>query len=365
MNDFAGVFGRPPLVTAAAPGRVNLIGEHTDYNGGFVLPTAIPQRTRVELAPRADQLVRCISLNVGRAPAVLEYTLGAETPGRDWLDYVQGVTFALRKRQYILGGFEACVVSEVPIGSGLSSSAALEVSLLRALRQAFALPLDDVQLALTGQQAENQFVGAQCGIMDQMAANLADEHTALFLDARSLHYERVPLPAGADLVVLNSGVAHDHAAGDYNTRRAECERACAQLGVKQLRDLGKEDLTRVDALPEPLNRRARHVIIENERVLAAVAALRHEDLKQLGQLFHQSHLSMLDDYQVSIREIDLLVELAENDPEVYGARLTGGGFGGSVVMLAHQRKGATVAGRIAQAYARQSGRTPTVLVPAV
>jgi galactokinase len=362
MEPFVRLFGRSPAVRADAPGRVNLIGEHTDYNGGFVLPTAIPQRTRVELAPRGDGTVRAAS-TAAEKDGVLSYTLGAEQPGRGWLDYVGGLTRLLCGGGHALGGFEVRIESAVPLGSGLSSSAALSVSLLRALRAAFGLALDDVQIARLGQRSENEFVGAQVGIMDPMAASLADEGTALFLDARSLHYERVPLPAGADLVVINSGVAHNHAAGDYNTRRAECERACALLGVRQLRDLDAADLPRVEALPEPLRRRARHVVTEDERVVAAVAALRAGDCERLGALFYASHASQRDDYEVSVPEIDLLVDLARADGEVYGARLTGGGFGGSVVLLAHAGRGADVAGRVTREYAARSARTPRVLVP--
>jgi galactokinase len=234
---------------------------------------------------------------------------------------------------------------------------------MRALRTAFALAIDDIQIARIGQRVENEFVGAMVGIMDPMAASLADQGTALFLDARSLEYERVPLPAGADLIVLHSGISHSHAAGDYNTRRAECERACGLLGVRQLRDLGQKDVARVMALPEPLGQRARHVITENDRVVRAVQAMRAGDLKQLGELFYASHASMRDDYQVSIPEIDLIVELARADGAVYGARLTGGGFGGSVVMLAHQGMGRKVADRIAERSISHSGQHPKVLVP--
>jgi galactokinase len=362
MNDFSSLFGRRPAVAADAPGRVNLIGEHTDYNGGFVLPTAIPQRTRVELAPRDDELVRVASSAKGGD--LLTFTLGAERPGRGWLDYVQGITSLLRAGDHPVRGFDARIDSAVPLGSGLSSSASLSVSLMRALRAAFALALDDVAIARLGQRAENEFVGAQVGIMDPMAASLADEGTALFLDARSLAFERVPLPKGAELVVLNSGVAHDHAAGDYNTRRAECERACALLGVNLLREVMPADLPRVEALPELLRRRARHVVTENERVLRAVEAMRRGDLPRLGELFYESHASMRDDYEVSVTEIDLIVELARARGDVYGARLTGGGFGGSVVMLARAGRGHTAAECVAREYAARSGRAPRVLVPA-
>src|SRR5581483_143906 len=226
---------------------------------------------------------------------VLTYKLGAEIPTRDWLDYVQGVTRILASEGHPLKGFDARIVSSVPLGSGLSSSASLTVSLMRALRSAFALQLDDLTLAQIGQRVENEFVGARVGIMDPMAASLADEGTALFLDARSLQYQRVPLPKGADLVVLHSGVVHRHAAGDYNTRRRECEQACTLLGVRQLRDLSSSDLPRISQLPEPLNRRARHVVTEDDRVLAAVEAMRADDLVRLGLLFYASHASMRDD----------------------------------------------------------------------
>jgi galactokinase len=338
-----------------------LIGEHTDYNGGFVLPTAIPQRTSVELLRRADNSVAARSAN---APGTATFVLGQEQQRHDWLDYVQGVTWAVRQAGLALSGFEVSISSDVPLGAGLSSSAALEVALLRAIRQAFGLnDLDDVNLALLGQKAENDFVGARCGIMDQMAASLADEATALFLDTRSLEYRRVPLPATADLVVIHSGVSHGIAGGEYNTRRAECEEAARQLGVPQLRDLSPVDLPRIEQLPEPLGRRARHVLTEDERVLDSIAALDQTNLARLGELFLASHASMRDDFEVSAPEVDLLVDLAAADPHIYGARMTGGGFGGSVVMLAELGQGRAAGERIAHVYAQQSGRTPRLLVP--
>jgi galactokinase len=349
-----------PDVVAEARGRVNLIGEHTDYNGGFVLPTAIPQRTRVELRRRADDRV---VLDSAQMPGTVEYQLGAEQPRRDWSDYVQGVTKYLAEAGHRLGGFEARVDSTVPIGSGLSSSAALEVSVMRALRDAFGLSLDPIAMAQIGRRAENDFVGAQTGVMDQMAASLADLGSALFLDTRSMAYELVPIPPGAELVVINSGVAHNHAKGDYNTRWRECQAAAKALGVEQLRDLTEADLPRIEALPDPLGRRARHVLTEDARVLQAVEAMRAGDLARLGELFYASHASMRDDYEVSVAEIDLIVDHARNEPGVLGARLTGGGFGGSVVMLVEAGRARQVAERIASRYAWESARTPTVLVP--
>jgi galactokinase len=360
---FEALFGRPPKVRVGAPGRVNLIGEHTDYNGGFVLPMAIPQRTEVELAPREDGTVRAFSANLPRDVRLGTFELGKEQHGKGWLDYVQGVTQVLREAGHAVRGFDVWLRSDVPPGSGLSSSAALEVALLRGLREAFGLTLDDVRIALLGQKVECDFVGAPVGVMDQMASSLAHGGAALFLDTRTLQFERVPLPPGIEPVVINSGVTHSHAGGDYRVRRAECERAAALLGVAQLRDLPDSELPRALALPEPLGRRVRHVLTENARVLATVKALREGDLDALGPLLYASHASQRDDYEVSVPETDLLVDLARGEPEVLGARLTGGGFGGSVVMLVRAGRGAELASRIVSRYARGSTHRATVLVP--
>lgn len=360
---FQDLFGHPPEVETQAPGRVNLIGEHTDYNGGYVLPMAIPQQTQVALRRRSDKRVRAFSVNTSQAGEILEYELGQETPGKHWLDYVKGVTQVLQRAGHALTGFELWISSEVPLGSGLSSSASLDVAILRALREAFSLQLEDVQLALLGQKVENDFVGAPVGVMDPMAVHLADQGVALFLDTRHMRFERVPLPRAVDLIVINSGVAHNHAAGDYRIRRAECEQAAARLGVPQLRDLSTVDLLRAEKLPDPLGRRVRHIVTENARVLAAVQAMRSEDVERLGTLFYASHDSQRRDYEVSVPEIDLLVDLAKEDADIHGARLTGGGFGGSVVMLAKAGAGTTAAARIAESYAKRSGQRPSILVP--
>lgn len=343
-------------IQASAPGRVNLMGEHTDYNQGFVLPMAIPQRTFVDLVPTAGDDATVESEGLGREG----YRVGGERAGRGWLDYVQGVTWALAAGGFRIGGFAARIRSDVPVGSGLSSSAALEVALLRALREAFALALDDVRLALVGQQAETDFVGAPVGVMDQMAASLADDHTALFLDTRDLTYERVALPPGLEPVVISSGVVHGHATGDYRLRRAECERAAAALGLPALRDARAGDER---ALPPPLDRRARHVIAENARVQELVRAFRAGDLAAVGPILRASHESQRDDFEVSVPEIDRLVDLAVGQPGVLGARLTGGGFGGSILVLARAGSGRGAAEAIASTYDRETGRTARVLVP--
>jgi len=357
---FHDVFGRPAEHSARAPGRVNLIGEHTDYSDGFVLPAAIPRDTLVEVARAPGGRVRAFSVDVAPVEP-LTYPLGAEEKGRGWLDYLQGVTVALRRAGYEIGGFDARISSRVPLGAGLSSSASFEVAVLRALRALYALPIDDVTIARLGQKVETEFVGAPVGIMDQMAASLADSGSALFLDTRTLTFERVALPADADLVVVNSGVTHSHAGGEYRTRRAECESAARALGVRVLRDVGIADLPRIEALPAPLRQRARHVVTENARVLEAVAALRAGDLPALGLLLHTAHASLRDDFQVSVREIDILVEMAEETEGVFGARLTGGGFGGSIVVLADRSQAAAAGESIARRYREATGRTATVL----
>jgi galactokinase len=358
VSAFRTLFGADPEVTADAPGRANLIGEHTDYSEGFVLPVTIPQRTRVELRRRDDDLARVHSTHVGRTET---YRVGQEVPRRDWLDYVQGLTASSGPRP--LGGFDARIDSDVPPGAGLSSSAALEVSMLRALRQAFGWSLDDTRLALLGQRAEVEFVGAPVGVMDQLASSLGQPSSALFIDTQSLRTEQVPLPAALGIAVLHSGISHDHASGEYRVRRQESEDASRALGVSSLRALGAEDLPRIATLPSPLDRRARHVVTENARVLQAVEALRAGELERLGALLAASHRSLRDDYQVSVPDLDRLVALAAAAPGVFGARLTGGGFGGAIVVAARPEGLRASMERVAERYRVQTGRTATVLVP--
>jgi galactokinase len=358
VSTFRELFGAEPEVSADAPGRANLIGEHTDYSGGFVLPLIIPRRTRVELRRRTDDVVQVHSEHLGRTET---FRIGTEAPRRDWVDYVQGVTALARPRP--LGGFEARIDSDVPPGSGLSSSAALEVALLRALRQAFGWELDDLQLALLAQRAEVEFVGAPVGVMDPMASSLGSPREALFIDAQSLHTERVPLPPGLGIAVVHSGISHDHASGEYRVRRRECEEATRALEVPSLRSLTLGDLPRIEALPSPLDRRARHVVSENTRVLEAVEALRSGAHERLGALLAASHRSLRDDYQVSVPDLDRLVALAAEAPGVFGARLTGGGFGGAIVVAARPEGLRPSMERVAERYRAQTGRSASVLVP--
>jgi galactokinase len=349
-----------PSTTARAYGRVNLIGEHTDYNGGWVLPTAIPQFTEVTVTSAPGRIVRLESSG-GRA---FSYELGSEEKTGTWVDYLQGATRLLADRLAGKPGLSVTIRSTVPEGSGLSSSAALEISFLKALNEHFDLNLDPVTMARLGQRIENEFVGARVGIMDQMATGLARAGEALFIDTLTLEYERIRLPLdAADLLVINSGISHRLSASDggYNQRRAECEEACRRLGVNLLRDLAPEVLAARE-LPEPFRRRARHVVSENQRVKDAVLALKNRDLKKLGQLFLESHLSMKNDYQVSIPEIDLLVDLCMTFEGVYGARLTGGGFGGSIVALTRKGLAATVAPAVIASYAAETGERATRLL---
>ena len=340
-------------------GRVNLIGEHTDYNNGWVLPTAIPQGLVARLRSRDDGKVVCSSKQI---KGEFAFELGREAKTGQWIDYVQGATKILRSLGHQVQGFELEVDSHVPVGSGLSSSAALEIAVLKLLRQRAQVQLSDRELAKIGQRIENEFVGANVGIMDQMACAHATWGEALFLDTMSLEFKPVRLPLDAmDLIVINSGVEHRNTGGGYNQRRSECEAACRELGVPSLREV--RDVERLNGLPDILKRRSRHVVTENNRVHQAVDAIRSQNLERLGELFMASHASMRDDYEVSIPEIDTLVELCAAHREVFGARLTGGGFGGSIVAIAKKGSGLSVADDVVQSYQTRYPEKATVLVP--
>lgn len=346
-------------VISSAHGRVNLIGEHTDYNGGWVLPTVIPQYTEIRFEKSQGSTVT-ISSSHGRT---FSYTLGTEKPTDTWVDYLQGGTKFLLEKNIPLSGFTAHISSTIPEGSGLSSSAALEMSFLKGLRDLFRFDIPLVELALMGQRIENEFVGAKVGIMDQMAVGVGEQGEAIFLDTLTLTYEKVKLPLDQmDLMVINSGVSHKLSAADggYNQRRSQCEEACRILQVKSLRDVNPEML-RNSSLPETLLKRARHVVTENERVKKAVRALQEKNLSLLGELFIQSHESMRHDYEISIPEIDLLVELCLRNKDVLGARLTGGGFGGSIVAITKKGLKEQIAGEVIREYQNKTGEKGTLL----
>jgi galactokinase len=364
IDIFRRAFGCDPDTEARAPGRVNLIGEHTDYNAGYVLPTALPQETRVLISRRSARTVRACSLDID-AERLTTFELGAEKRTETWIDYVQGVTWAAADRGLQLSGFDMLVTSNVPIGKGLSSSASLEVAVGRALRDLFQRNLSDIDIAMLGHRAETAFVGAPVGIMDQMVCSLGDRKTAFFLDTWTKAYEKIPLPPEIELGVIDSGIAHSHASGEYRTRRRECEEAAKGLGVERLRDVTIDDLPRIERLPEPLNRRARHVVTENARVLAAVDAIRRRDAAALGRLFLESHASMRDDFEVSLPEIDQMVDICASDSRTYGARLTGGGFGGAIVVLCRRGEAADAARAVADEYAVRTRCKGRVLIPDV
>lgn len=346
---FEASFGHPAEGSVFATGRVNLMGEHTDYNGGFVLPMCIPQRTQVQFRRRAQPEVCVVS---AQQQAVVErYALSHEQLRERWFDYVQGVTRMLVADGHVVGGMELFISSDVPVGAGLSSSAALTVSVARAFREAWQLTLNEQELALIAYRAEHDFVGVPIGVMDPMAVCLADVRAPIFLDTRSLAWKRVPLPSSWEVLVLDSGVGHEHASGGYLTRRKECDLAAELLRVPSLREVPDE--RGLEALPPALRRRARHVITENARVLATVEALRAGDLETVGRLFDESHRSMRDDFEVSVPEVDLLVRVTREQPGCLGARLTGGGFGGAIVALVERGEARRIGDAALAAYAAQ------------
>jgi len=338
-----------------APGRVNLLGEHTDYNDGYVLPIAIAQRTRVTLRRSHDPL---FAVHAAALDATARFALD-EPPAELFARYVYGCLFEARAVGINVPPLAIRIESEVPMGVGLSSSAALEVATLRALRELTRQPLDDVRIAQLAQRAEIEHTGVRCGIMDQMASSLADTEHALLLDTRTLERRLVPLPPDSAVLVLDSGIARTLAGSGYNQRRAECEEAARRLGVRALRDVAHAHAA--DALPETLRRRVRHVVTENQRVLQAVDC---GDARAFGALMNASHASLRDDYEVSVAALDRLVALLQAQPAVYGARLTGAGFGGACVALCRPSMRQAVAEAVLRDYAAE-GFSARLLVPPV
>ena len=346
-------FGGAPEVNASAPGRVNLLGEHTDYNDGYMLPVATPQRTLVAMSRSGDDHFHFYSPNFD---ATVTFAKDSSAP-QGFGSYIEGCIRLVQAEGIDVPPLRVYVETDLPVGSGLSSSAALEVATLRAMRALLGFELDDVKLARIAQRAEIEFAHVNCGIMDQMASSLADESHMLFIDARTLEHRLAPLPDGVEIIVIDSGIARKLAGSKYNERRAECEEASRKLGVKALRDVTDPDS--VEALPEPLRRRARHVVQENLRVLEAAGGVSAE---RFGELMNASHDSLRDDYEVSIRELDLLVAALRAAPGVLGARLTGAGFGGACVALCRAGQ-AQQAAQTALSNYNKEGRKGRILIP--
>ncbi|MFB9243673.1 galactokinase [Massilia antarctica] len=351
--DFDQFFSGSVPVEASAPGRVNLLGEHTDYNDGFVLPIATPMRTSVFVAPSKDDAFHFYSEELN------EHVLLARRGhlGSGFGRYLEGCIRLLEQHGHPVPPVRMYVRSSVPVGAGLSSSAALEVAALRALRQLLGLSLSDIDLAKLAQKAEVAYAGVQCGIMDQMAASLCNAQHMLFLDTRSLDTTVLPLPPGSEVLVIDSGVPRTLATSKYNERRAECRTAAHALGLGSLRELSGAAL--LERLDQPYRRRAQHVFSENARTERAARGC---SAVQFGMLMNQSHASLRDDYEVSTVELDILCELMRDTPGVLGARLTGAGFGGACVALC-DAGAAQVAGQAVIARYNSGGRAGRVLMP--
>jgi galactokinase len=361
---FRKLFGDHPRIFRA-PGRVNLIGEHTDYNDGFVMPAAVGFSTYVAIAPRPD---RKLVIYSEEFPGKFEFDLDhlPEQPTGAWCDYVLGVASVLQKRGHKLYGANLLVHGEVPIGAGLSSSAAVEVASALALMSLRETQLPLPEVAKLCQQAENSFVGARVGIMDQFVSCMGKAGYAFLLDCRSLEFQFVPIPAGVQFVVCNTMVKHDLATGAYNTRREECEAGVRYFTewdptIRALRDVSTELLDRhTRDLPATIGRRCSHVVRENQRTLDAADALAECDLIRMGRLMRESHTSLRDLYEVSCRELDIMVEAAEDLPGFCGGRMTGGGFGGCTVNLVLEENAENFAKQIAERYRHATGINPQV-----
>jgi galactokinase len=353
--------------TFRAPGRVNLIGEHTDYNDGFVMPAAIDFFTWVKVSPLETRTLQILSENYGDE---IEIDLDDQNLARrdHWSDYPIGVAVMLEKSGHRLRGSRLEIRGEVPIGSGLSSSAAIEVATACALAANSGLEIEARELALLCQRAENEFVGARVGIMDQFISLFGQAQKALLLDCRSLEFRLLPLPDNVQLVICNTMVKHALASSAYNERRAQCEEGVKHLakslpGVTALRDVTLNEIEQFGAeLPEVVYRRCRHVVTENARVLAAANALEHGDLNEFGRLMGESHRSLRDDYEVSSSELDLMVELACQQDGVYGARMTGGGFGGCTVNLVAAEHVEEFRERVAKGYEEVTKLKPEIYI---
>jgi galactokinase len=354
IKPFEEVFNAAATVKAEAPGRVNLLGEHTDYNGGFVLPTAITQKTQVQMRPNGLDVFRIYAASMNK---MASFTLDTP-PKQHFAEYIFGCLHEVKALGVEIPFLDIYVHSSVPMGVGVSSSAALEVATLRALRTLLQLPVDDIAIAKMAQQAEINYAGVNCGIMDQMASSLADTGHMLFMDTRTLETEVLQLPPDTEILVIDSGVTRTLAGSKYNERRTECTVAASLLDVEELRDV--TDPAAVERLPSPLKERARHVVNENNRVLSARKGL---TAVEFGRLMNASHKSLSEDYEVSIPQLDLLVALLQVQADVYGARLTGAGFGGACVALCKAGTAKSVSEVVIPRY-NAAGNNGRLIVPA-
>jgi galactokinase len=363
---FTELYGRRPAIYRA-PGRVNLIGEHTDYNDGFVMPAALDLYTYVGVSPRPDRQLRIYSENLGER---CDLDLDSIYPGKagHWSDYVRGVAGVLESSGHKLRGADIAIMSEVPLGSGLSSSAALEVATAWALLSNSEIRIDPTTVAQMCQKAEHVYAETMCGIMDQFISCHGRAGHALMLDCRSLEFELLAIPSHVRLMVCNTMVKHEHASGGYNTRRRECEEGLHALakvlpGIQALRDVTRHELEEHAGRLNPvIYKRVRHVVTENDRVKKAAGALKTANVAAFGRLMADSHRSLRDDYEVSTLELDRMVELASGQVGVYGARMTGGGFGGCTVNLVDAAQAEEARQRLEQEYEEKTGKKPTILI---
>ncbi len=374
-DEFEDVFGTEAAGVVLSPGRVNLIGEHTDYNDGFVLPMAIDRGMAIAFAPREDGTLRVWSNEFGQSREVLLEGLRRRATGEGdrsrrggWFGYVAGVAWAMYGGGLAVRGADLAIVSDLPTAAGLSSSAALEVGVARALAAASALEWDPRAAALMAQRAEHEFAGVACGIMDQLSVAAAHEGCALLLDCRSLDTRDVPIPVDARVAVFDTGVRRSLTTSAYNERREACERAVAALrtidpSVRALRDVDMPQLERARGSMDPVAfRRASHVVPENLRPVAMAAALEAHDLARAGKLMAESHASLRDLYEVSCPELDAIVELASAQPGCYGARLTGAGFGGCAIALTDAGSVEAIVAAVAEGYGARTGRDTSPFV---
>lgn len=359
INDFTKRYGQAPTFVVRAPGRVNIIGEHTDYNDGFVFPMAIDRATWIALRPRQDRVVSLRTLDLNKSA---EFSLDAlEKNGSSWIEYVKGVANVLQGEGYTLQGWEGVLSSDVPIGSGLSSSAALELATARAFSAVSGFDWDATKMAKLGQKAENTWVGVNCGIMDQLISAQGRAGQALLIDCRSLELKPCPLPNGTSVVIMDTATRRGLEGSAYNERRAQCEAAAAFFGVKVLRDVTVEQFeARAGELDELVRRRSRHVITENARTLAAADAMAANDAATLGRLMNESHESLRDDFEVTNKELNDIVECSWGAPGCFGARMTGAGFGGCAVALVATEHAPAFIEQVAAQYKRVTGLTPAL-----